>query len=149
MHSEARVPLAIPWPTPGHFGHTCTNFYVYACIHGIHACTRKMHHTVKGKTCAAKQCPNRLQTDIFRFRTCRGAGDDARREPLHMSRGVVQRQMTPEHANLKTLSMLNPLPPCFSTVLEPVRGKELQNSKGGEASVTASVRGKSVFPSAL
>ena len=87
-----------------------------------------MHHTVIGKTSAAKQC----QTDIFRFRTRRGAGDDAcgsrsrsrpmraavvpaRRELLHMSRGVVQRQMTPEHANFKTPSIV------FLARLESVR----------------------------
>ena len=39
MHSEARVPLAIPWPTPGHFGHTCTNFmymHVYTVYMHVH-----------------------------------------------------------------------------------------------------------------
>jgi hypothetical protein len=115
-HAHAICDERSPFP-PGHtLGNTwkfwthlrefsCTCMYTrYTCIY------MKMHHTVKVKTSPAKY----VQADIFRFRTRRGAGDDAcgsrlpsRREPLHMSRGVVQRQMTPEHANFKTLSIFN------------------------------------------
>ena len=116
---------------------SCTCMYTrYTCIY------MKMHHTVKVKTSPAKY----VQADIFRFRTRRGAGDDAcgsrlpsRREPLHMSRGVVQRQMTPEHANFKTLSIFNSA--SFVEIREsPGESTHKHWSKTGKVGV---VRGKS------
>ena len=89
MQSEARVLLATPCLTPGHFGHTCANFVVYMKI-----------ASYSQRTNICSQTLSHLKTDIFRFRTLKGddaCGSRSRqgREPLHMSRAVLLRQRTP------------------------------------------------------
>lgn len=142
-----------PWPHPGkHLDILDTPARIFMHMH-VYTVYMHVHENAsysQRKNICSQTMSKHVQTDIFRFRTRRGAGDDAcdsrlpcRREPLHMSRGVVQRQMTPEHANFKTLSIFNSaslflLPPTASSRESREKDHKNREAKMGKGGVLVS-----------